>query len=94
MTLSGTHLLVELAPACASWGSGEHDYVGFWNLFREREDCYGVATVMVFSRTTCTRRLDYRRYMSRRFWQCILALSIGAMAAFDELLLMSDLIVM
>ena len=38
--------------------------------------------------------LDYRRYMSRRFWQCILVLSIGAMAAFDELLLMSDLIVM
>ena len=55
MTLSGTHLLVELAPACASWGSGEHDYVGFWNLFHGREDCYGVATVMVFSRTTCTR---------------------------------------
>ena len=87
MTLSGTHLLVEPAPACAFLGSGEHDNVGFWNLFCGRKDCYGVATVMVFSRTTCTRRLDYRRYMSRRFWQCILALSIGAMAAFDELLL-------
>ena len=48
MTLSGTHLLVEPAPACAFWGSGENDYVGFWNLFRRREDCYGVATVMVF----------------------------------------------
>ena len=94
MTLSGTHLFVEPAPACAFLGSGEHDYVGFWNLFRGRKDCYGVATVMVFSRTTCTRRLDYRRYMSRRFWRCILALSIGAMAAFDELLLMSDVIVM
>ena len=46
MTLSGTHLLVELAPACASWGSCEHDYVGFWNLFRGREDCYGVATIL------------------------------------------------
>ena len=46
MTLSGTHLLVEPAPACAFLGSGEHDYVGFWNLFRGREDCYGVATIL------------------------------------------------
>ena len=94
MTLFGFCLLVVFASACAFLGSGEDDHPSHWNLFRGREDCYGVATVMVFSRTTCTRRLDYRRYMSRRFWQCILALSIGAMVAFDELLLMSNLIVM
>ena len=94
MTLSGTHLLVELAPACASWGSGEHDYVGFWNLFRGREDCYGVATIL-----WCFPGLPVRDIGLSTFYESeILAvhpcISIGAMAAFDELLLMSDLIVM